>query len=56
MDCCILLLYDQYIPRLIEERMGLYSSVNQGIYGYVAGAPGGWGGGSGVFSIFLDYV
>jgi hypothetical protein len=56
MDCCILLLYDQYIPRLIEERMGLYSSVNQGIYGYVAGAPGGWGGGSGVSSIFLDYV
>jgi hypothetical protein len=34
---------NQYIPRLTEERMSLYSSINQGIYGHVVRA---WGGGS----------
>jgi hypothetical protein len=32
---------NQYIPRLTEERMSLYSSINQGIYGHVVRAWGG---------------
>jgi hypothetical protein len=31
---------NQYIPRLTEERMGLYSAVNHRIYRHVAGAGG----------------
>jgi hypothetical protein len=41
---------NQYIPRLTEERMGLYSSINREIYGHVVRA---WGGGP---SIFLGYM
>jgi hypothetical protein len=29
---------NQYVPRLTAEHMALYSSVNQGVYGHVAGA------------------
>jgi hypothetical protein len=35
-----------------EERMGLYSSINRGIYGHMARAQGG----GGIPSIFIYYV
>jgi hypothetical protein len=41
----------KYIPQLIEERMSLYSSINRGIYGHVAGAHERWG-----YYIHLLYV
>jgi hypothetical protein len=44
---------NQYIPQLNEERMALYSSVNQGMYGHMARAQEGRGR---VPSIFLGYV
>jgi hypothetical protein len=36
----IIYIKKQYILRLTKEHMSLYSSVNRGIYGHVAGAQG----------------